>query len=228
MFDKACNHIRETIYGLIGLSQISPTQVNASNGTGFMIAPGILAAAAHLCHVDNNPIKPRHQIFEAIRSPDIGQKMETATFVAEDTERDIALLRLTAPRSSTCVTLETNRIASGTNCGSLGFPLASVVFSQTGRLFNLVERFQSASISAFLSAVYASGRQLERYETDAFMYKGSSGCPGFLENGRVFGMHISSVTEQSGGQNPQARVAIANWIPAIDIKNFATASGAVL
>jgi len=228
MFVDACNHIRQTIYGIAGLSQLGHHQVNASSGTGFMIALGILATAAHLCHVNNEPANARHQLFEAIRSPDIGQSMETATFVAEDTQRDVALLRVVAPRSNACVTLETNRIPTGTPCGSLGFPLASVVFSQTGRMFNVVERFQSASVSAFSTAVHAGNRQLLHYETDAFMYRGSSGCPGFLDDGRVFGMHISSVTEQDAAQNSQARVAIAIWVPAIDIEDFARGNSVVL
>jgi hypothetical protein len=121
MFVNACNQIRETIYGLVGVSQVGLT-INASSGTGFMIAPGILATAAHLCHVDGDVAKARQQSFEAIRSPDIGQRLETAAFVAEDTQTDIALLRLAAPRSTACVKLETNRVPTGTACGSLGFP----------------------------------------------------------------------------------------------------------
>ena len=142
MFVTACNQIRASIYGINGLSQLGPTSVNASSGTGFMISPTFLITAAHLCHVDNDPTKARHQIFEAIRSPDVGQPMESATFVAEDTQRDVALLKLSgAPRSNACVTLEVSQIPSGTPCGSLGFPLASVSFSPTGRAFNLQERF---------------------------------------------------------------------------------------
>jgi hypothetical protein len=106
MFVAACNQIRDSIYGINGLSQIDPTSVTACGGTGFMISPTFLITAAHLCHVDNDPTKPRHQIFVAIRSPDVGQAMEPATFVAEDTQRDVALLKLSAaPRSNVCVTL---------------------------------------------------------------------------------------------------------------------------
>ena len=225
MFTKACTQVRETIYGLMGLSQIGPNQVNGTNATGFMIAPGILATAAHFCHLENDPTKPVHQLFEAIRSPDIGQKMVTATLLAEDIARDLALLRLTTSPSSTCITLEANRVPSGTPCGSLGFPLASIVFSQTGRMFNLVERFQGASISAFGSLAHPTGRQLGYYETDSFMYGGSSGCPGFLEDGRVFGMHVGSVAEPGGPQAKGSRLAIAIWVPATDIRDFARANG---
>ena len=160
MFVQACSQIHECIYGLLGHSQIGSNQVNVTNGTGFMIAPGILVTAGHFCHVDNDPSKQVHARFEVIRSPEIGQSMEIATFIATDATRDIALLRLEKPRSTSCVQLECNRVLTGTSCGSLGFPLASVVFSNTGRMFNVFERFQGASISTYQSSIDPSGRNL--------------------------------------------------------------------
>jgi len=228
MFVKACNRVRESIYGLNGLSQVTPTQVNATNATGFMIAPGVLATAGHFCHVESDPTKPLHGVFEAIRSPDVGQTMESATLVAVDSVRDLALLRLANPRSRACVSLAQQRVATGTPCGSLGFPLASVIFSQTGRQFNLLERFQSASISAYATLPHATGRQLTYYETDSLMYGGSSGCPGFLDDGQVFGMHVGSATDQAGAKKDGARLAIAIWVPAADIRALALANGVSL
>jgi trypsin-like peptidase len=225
MFASACNQIRETIYGVNGLSKIGST-INASNGTAFMIAPQILVTVAHLCHVDSDVTKTRHQLFAAIRSPDIGQSMETATFLAEDTQKDIALLQLAMPRSNACVTLETNRVPTGTPCGALGFPLPSLVFSPTGRAFNLTERFQSASISAYSTG--HGGLPIGRYETDSFSYKGSSGCPGFLDDARVFGMCAGCATEQTTTQNLEALISIAVWVPALDIRDFARANGVEL
>ncbi len=130
--------------------------------------------------------------------------------------------------SSACATLEPNRIATGTPCGALGFPLASVSFSATGRLFNLQERFQSASVSAHATTVHASGVQLIQYETDAFMYAGSSGCPGFLDDAKIFAMHVASRTEPSPNGSSNARLAIAVWVPAADIRAFAHANGAAI
>lgn len=228
MFVEACRKNREAIYGMNGLSQVDATRVNGTNATGFMIAPGVLATAAHFCHVDNDRTKPVHQLFEAIRAPDIGQKMETASFIAEDAIKDIALLRIPTPRSSACVQLVRNPAPLGTPCGSLGFPLASIVFLPTGRMFNLVERFQSASISAFPEIKGPDGRLYHHYETDSLMYRGSSGCPGFLIDGTVFGMHMSSVTEQTAAGSKGAdgaRLAISNWVTAEDIAEFARAHG---
>jgi hypothetical protein len=110
-----------------------------------------------------------------------------------------------------------------------------VIFTQAGKMFNLVERFQGANISAFLTQADPSGRQLSYYETDALMYKGSSGCPGFLMNGNVFGMHIRSAIERSNqGGNPdvkaplETRLAISIWVPSMDIIAFAKDNGVAL
>src|SRR5688572_23861470 len=137
--------MRQTIYGLMGLSTVGQNQVNSTTATGFMIAPGILATAAHFCHVSNDVTKPTHERIEVIRSSDIGQRMETAQLLAEDSDRDLAFLQIPAPRSSESVILRTEAVLKGTPCGSLGFPLASVSVVQGARRFDLVERFQSAS-----------------------------------------------------------------------------------
>jgi len=129
VFANACSQVRESVYGLIGISQVGPAQVNAGNATGFIIAPGFLATAAHFVHVDGDRVKPVHSIFEAIRAPEIGQQMERATFVAEDATRDVAILRIDAPRSDASVTLEPNAIPAGT---SLRIPR---VPSCSGRVF---------------------------------------------------------------------------------------------
>lgn len=233
MFVQACNQIRECIYGLMAISQIGPNQVTATNGTGFMVAPGIVVTAAHLCHVENDRSKPIHKLFEAIRSPDIGHNMERATLLAADSTRDIALLRIDNPRSTSQVLLECNKVSTGTGCGSLGFPLASVVFSPSGRMFNLVERFQGASISTYQTSKDPSGRTLCFYETDALMYGGSSGCPGFFTDGRVFGMHVASIVDPASAQANVAkpgqvagnRLAISIWVPATEIRDFVLANG---
>lgn len=233
MFQEASSKIRNTIYGIMGCSQLG-TQVNCSNGTGFMIAPGVLVTAAHLVHGGNNFANPIHSQFEVIRAPEVGQQMEHAQLVAQDQVRDIALLRIDDSRSNLCVSLESDIIPIGTSCGSLGFPLASVEFAKTGRTFHLVQRFQGANISAFHTQADPSGRQLSYYETDALMYKGPSGCPGFLANANVFGMHIRSVVERprtqqgmppSGQTQPGTRLAISLWVPSMDIITFATENG---
>lgn len=237
MFQKACSKIRNSVYGIIGTSQVDKKGITCSNGTAFMIAPSILVTAAHLIHVENDPQKAVHQTFEVIRAPDIGQKMEKANLIAEDSFRDVALLQIDNPRSSYCVTLEPSPVLIGTRCGSLGFPLATVNFAKTGKMFNLVERFQGANISAFVTPVNLLGQKHSFYETDSLMYRGSSGCPGFLANSKVFSMHNKAVIESQKAKpnsptniQPQSetRLAISIWVPSIDIINFARDNEIVL
>jgi len=222
-FSRACSQIRKAVYGIKAFSQIDPNQFNISTGTAFMIAPGVLITCAHLCHIENNPSRPRQSTFQVIRAPDIGQQMESCIFLAEDTERDIALLKIDNPRSTRCVKLTKRRITPGTPVGSIGFPLA-FINSNTG-VFHLIERFQGAYISSFHPVTTPTGRELYSYETDALMYKGSSGCPGFLVNGEVFGMHNASIINQprvsERERQQEIRLAISLWVPAEDIIKFA-------
>lgn len=234
MFNKACSQVRESVYGVIGSSQVNAKRVSCTNATAFMIAPGVLCTAAHFIHVGNNRSKPIHTSFEAIRAPDIGQKMETAKLIAEESNIDIALLRIDSPHSNIYVSLEAKRVPIGTSCGSYGFPFAQVGITKTGKKFNLVERFQGANISAFLTD--PSRQQLLYYETDALMYRGSSGCPCFVTNGNVFGMHIRSRVEKQKGTSSsseqigqlETRLAISIKVPSMDIINFAKANGIIV
>lgn len=234
MFSKACAQVRESIYGVLGSSQLSEKEITFTNATAFMIAPGVLSTAAHFIHIKNDPSKPIHTKFEVIRAPDIGQAMETAKLIAEEPTIDIALLRIDNPRSDVCVSLEAERVPRGTSCGSYGFPLARIVVTKTEKGFRLVERFQGANISAFIP--HPSSQQLFHYETDSLMYRGSSGCPGFLTNGNVFGMHVRVRVEKpkeapdTSKQTGQAatRLSISLWVSSMDIINFAKANGIVV
>ena len=66
------------------------------------------------------------------------------------------------------------------------------------------------------------------------MYGGSSGCPGFLMGGKVFGMHIASVLAHGraaddlppvNGGAPRDRYGISIWVAAHEIAVFAQANG---
>lgn len=234
MFRKACDKIRRSVYGFLGTSHLGSNRISCTMGTAFMIAPGVIVTAAHLVHIQGNPAGDIHRLFELIRGPDIGQTMERATLIAEDGFRDIALLRIENPRSHDYVKLERKVVRIGTGCGSLGFPLARIGFPEGRRNFILIQRFQGANISAFATRVNDSGQQRSYYETDSLMYRGSSGCPGFLKNSRVFGMHDRSAIEPrrsiSGTvSNVRAemgtRLAISYWVSSLDIIDFAEENG---
>jgi len=242
MFQQACQTIREAVYGVKCITPLGNNRANFCTGTAFMITPGVLATAAHVIHFESDHNKAVHQTFEVIRAPDIGQKTEKTQLIAEDTTKDIALLKIANSRSTQSVVLEPNILNIGTSCGSMGFPLSFI--GKKGFILDL--RFQGAFISSFNIG-------LEYYETDSLMYKGSSGCPGFTTNGHVFGMHNRSVTGQPSPiqQTPQSRAqrrqqmkhgkkailpevkqkkqtdryAISLWIPSTQIITFARANG---
>jgi len=229
-FVKSCAANRRAIYGLLASSPVKPRGANLSNGSAFMVAPGFLIAAAHGVYFDNDPTKPQHQKFEVIRAPDIGQQMETATLVAVDNVKDLALLRIASPRSTPRLKMLKGRVPAGTPCGSLGFPLAQVGVTPQGVVgFNLWERFQGASISRFGTETDNKGNTISFYETDSLMYEGSSGCPGFIASGEVFGMQSRSMMQTAKAGAPAGtRLAISMWVSSMDIIAFVAANGVVI
>jgi hypothetical protein len=225
MFSEACNKIRESVYGIIGrtiINQNGPQQtINFSNGTGFMVAPGFILTAGHMVHINNDPKQPIQQKFEVIRAPDIGQKMEIAVFVAEDKQKDLALLKIENPRNKIAVKIHDKSMPRGENCGFLGFPLATIDFLPNGsRQFNLSERFQGAYISNYLEMSDPVLGTRKFYEIDTLMYAGSSGCPGFTIKGEIFGMQVASMMQKNKEDEREERVAISLVVPAIDITEF--------
>lgn len=219
MFREACIHNSGGVYGTLSFSK-SGTETTWCNGTGFMISPGIIVMAAHCLHVENDIDNKRHKSFQVICTSDVNNRLENASLIEEDKTRDVALLKINNPRSIKCLSLEAYIVDKGTACGSLGFPLSSTEFLSTGIKFNIIERFQSAYISAYIHETLSDGGVLLTYETNNFMYAGSSGCPGFLVNGDVFGMLVGARANTFMEQ-----VAISLWVPSIEIINFAQNSG---
>jgi len=227
MFVNACMTNRYAIYGLLASSPLKPQGITASNGSAFMVAPGFLITAAHCVHQDTNHKKPIHAKLELIRVPDIGQRMEIAKLHAIDDALDLAVLRIDDPRSKACLLLLDRAVPRGTSVGSLGFPLGQVLFTPQGMAFNVVERFQSASLSAFVSATRPDGSLDQYYETDSLMYGGSSGCPGFLATGEVWGMQNRSLMQtpktktRTVAAPDSTRLAVSLWVPSTVILGFA-------
>jgi hypothetical protein len=100
MFRNVNKKLRESIYGVLCKTAAGANQITCGMGTAFMIAPGICATAAHVLHVDADKTKGLHQTIELIRAPDIGTPMLTATLIAEDINRDLALNEAPRPRGS--------------------------------------------------------------------------------------------------------------------------------
>ncbi len=222
MFKDTSRKVREAIYGVLCASYLSDRQT-ADSGSGFMIAPGVIATVAHALHINGDIGEPLHETFEVIRTPDIGEDMQFAHIIAEDIDRDLALLRVESPHDYRYLRLVDGIVPMGSTCGFQGFPLSSVEFNDKGLNLTLIERFQGAYISAYITET-TKNKDLAWYETDQLMYSGSSGCPGFLLDGRVFGMQSNTLTTEETGDESK-RLAIARQVPSIEILAFARANG---
>lgn len=235
MFIRECAEIREAVYGVRAVTPRGPQHGDASHGSGFLIAPGVVATAAHLIHMEGDITKPVHATFQVVRAPEVGVASSTASLIGEDIARDVALLQVPENPKSACVRLASDEIPKGTPCGSLGFPFST---TEPDGTWTLVERFQHAYVSTLVTYVLLSGTA-KRYETDTLMYGGSSGCPGFVDGGLVIGMQSASMNEPGTSPAPApgprkgfrqskktrqpptakagARVAISLWVPSFEI-----------
>jgi len=223
MFHETCAKVRNSIYGVLCHSEIGNTRI-AGCSSGFTIAPGILATVAHGLHISGDFNESIHETFEVIRTPDIGEDMRFADIIAIDDARDLAFLRIQNFEVKQFVELVNDVVPIGTSWGFLGFPLSTVGFPNDGLHFTLNERFQGAFISAYLSDTLHD-TEMTWYETDQLMYSGSSGCPGFLMDGHVFGMQSNTLTTEASSEDESKRLAISRQVPSTDIIAYARASG---
>jgi S1-C subfamily serine protease len=222
MFRYASANIRETLYGIIGRTNLGATTNNCM-GSGIMVAPNFIVTNSHILHLDGNTVNKNHTELMVIRSPDIGQDALAAQLIKEDTFRDIALLKINSSTSRPCAILETDRVPSGTSCGSLGFPLSSVASNNGGLRYTFIERFQGAFISAYITED-VSGKPQSWYEVDRVMYGGSSGCPFFMENGKVIGLQ-TRVRNSDGNPHGNNYLAISLLIPSPEVAAFLRSCG---
>jgi hypothetical protein len=133
-------------------------------------------------------------------------------------------LRVQSPHDYRYLRLVEGIVPMGSRCGFQGFPLSSTEFKESGLHMTFVERFQGAYLSAYVTET-TNNRDLDWYETDQLMYGGSSGCPGFLEDGRVFGMQSNTLTTEVSSEDESKRLAISRQVPSLDIIVFARANG---
>jgi S1-C subfamily serine protease len=216
MFGKAVAGNREAIYAILGSPPLPPNAITPSLGTAFMVAPGLLVTAARCALDAAKPGAPHHGKVQVIRAPDIGRKAEPATVIAADTRKDLALLRIDAPRSTACLKMLDAPVPVGTHCGTSGFPRIAVDSGPVSGV-SLIELFQGADISSFVNAADPNGDTESRYETDSPLCGDSSGCPGFVASGEVFGMFHQC--------DRDPRPGVSFWVPSMEIIAFLKDNG---
>lgn len=200
----------------------------------------------------NKPIEQIRPIEQAKRIDQTGLTADQRTAVPAAQQKDVPELTLhgEAPENELhaevpYLTLHAEVPLPGTPCGSLGYPLSTVGMKEQHVAFTLIERFQGSYISSRRPELLSDGRLANIVETDGLMYGGSSGCPGFTTDGRVWGLHFATITENvhatPAPQNPQARteqlpaipssgarLAISLWVSSTEIRAFAARCGVVL
>lgn len=233
MFQRACSLVEPAVYCTVG----GTNGLGVSFGTAFMIAPGVLATAAHAIRVGKSTSAARHDHIVVIQGPNLeANRMEQVTRILEDLDRDIALLQIDDPRSRDCVVLEAATISRGALCGSLSYPYAILSHNALDREFRDVLRFKSATVSCHYTETLQLGRQISFYEIDTALYEGSNGCPVFCEDGKVFGMALKTRTLLSpvpqGAEHNQGSaekpLAFQAMVPSNDIIDFAARNGIAL
>jgi hypothetical protein len=219
MFEKALASNREAIYAILGSSPPPKNALSPSLGSAFMVAPGLLVTAARCLRDESSPENPPREGLRVIRASDIGKPAEPVTVVAANARQDLALLRIDAPRSTACLRLLDAPVPVGTHCGTAGFPRITIDPAPSSAV-SLIELFQGADISSFVSSTGTDGHSECRYETDSPLYGDPSGSPGFLASGEVFGMvHLPP------GPAP---TEVSFWVPSMSILAFLKANHVTL
>ena len=126
MFEKALTENREAIYAILSSSPTGPNAITPSLGSAFMVAPGLLVTSARCLRDESRPGAPPHEGLRVIRALDIGKEPEPVTVLAANARKDLALLRIAAPRSTACLRLLDAPVPVGTHCGTAGFPRITV------------------------------------------------------------------------------------------------------
>ncbi|TAH40118.1 MAG: serine protease [Bacteroidetes bacterium] len=218
MFQNACRDLRPSIFGVRAMTPDvnQPGNFKMSLGSGFLIAPNIIATSAHsMRDLDSGN---QHVSFQVIRSTDIGQNPVDAELIIQDPHSDVAILRVPTANFNDVVRLDGAFQNKGSMVGTLGFPLSDLT---PNGAWGLIERFQHAFISAYtLHSFY--GHNIMFYETDSLMYGGSSGCPAFNSEGAVIGMQSGFVNSKAGSQ-----ISISLLAPTTSVIQLAQANNII-
>ena len=185
--------IKPAIVG-IGTFQRTRRPPSVFRGTGFVVADGLhIATNAHV--LPDKIDSEKKEIIAVFAGKANAIDLREATKVAEDRDRDIAILKITG-RPLTAMNLsDSNRVREGETYAFTGFPI--------GMVLGLNAVTHRAIVSAVTPIVIPqlSARQLDRkvltrlnapynvFQLDATAYPGNSGSPLYHpETGQVVGI----------------------------------------
>lgn len=149
-----------------------------------------------------------------VLQPELGPARYSATLVAKERDRDIALLKITGDVKTKPLTLCNTGVPFGRSCCTFGHPLSlSDPSTQSLRIF-------TRSAGGIVSMPYSAGRfqgtrPIALYELDFFTHGGSSGGPVFLRTGHVFAFVSGSMIIDDPASGNKVR---SNLTVCIDIR----------
>ena len=146
-----------------------------SVGTGFLIAPNLVATVAHVV-ADGVSIVIRQ-----------GSTITTGTVIGTDPEHDLALVRARTSLPGHVFSLDQDEPQVGTDVAAIGYPLGGP------------ESLTKGSISGLGRTIHVEGNTLRGLiQTDAGINPGNSGGPLLDTSGTVVGLVDAKETDASG------------------------------
>ncbi|MGY8680459.1 serine protease [Bradyrhizobium sp. UFLA05-153] len=172
-------------------------------GSGLLIGETLIITNNHVIPDANN--YKRLDIFVRLKSRLNNPK--SATLLARDSQRDLALLQLTAPVSDAggtrCpmpILVKPSQAPMGTTVLVLGFPLN-----------------QDLSLSGGLISNHGAPPKEIRWQTDTVMNPGNSGGPVFEDHGFLLGIAAGGIVEWTFGGETRKVNGVNFFIPASEL-----------
>lgn len=184
------DHIHPATWAVVGLKKDALGQQFSHRGTAFALdASGHLLTCWHVTYMDKECQTECDDYL--VLQPELGPARYSATLVAKDKDRDIALLKIAGDVKTKPVQVFGGTAPLGRSCCSFGHPL-TVVDAASGSMRMFTRAAGGIVSMPFQASIWPGSRPVSLYELDFFTHPGSSGGPVFLRNGNVIAFVQSS------------------------------------
>lgn len=177
------DNIRDAVVGIGTYDRLASPRAQIA-GTGFVIAPNLVATNAHVVDRDdplNDPLK-EHQLVVLVGHARQAKAIP-AELVANDVRHDLAILRVKDIRFDNIMQLSTRKVREGELYAFTGFPIGAVLGLHPVTHRGIISAISPIVIPA-RTAKDLNAAQLAQmrnpyqiYQLDATAYPGNSGSP---------------------------------------------------
>lgn len=200
--------VHPATWAVLGIKRDGLGTQLAHRGTAFAVdTKGHLLTCWHVTYADQQCQVECDEFL--VFQPELGPARYTASVLAKEKDRDIAILKITGDVKTRAAPLFGGSAPFGRSCAAFGHPLSLTdPVTQTMRIFT---RTAAGIVSMpFDANLYPNTRPIKLYELDFFTHGGSSGGPVFLRNGNVFGFVRGSLLLDDGsGKQTRSNLSIA-------------------